>query len=53
MLAVERSNLKISQSLSISFLLISEFDCNANCLSFVLKFTVMSTINLFSASDLT
>lgn len=42
MLAVERSSLKVSQSLSISNLLIPESDFNAISLSFALKFIVMS-----------
>lgn len=53
MLAVERSSLKISQSLSMSCFLISESDCNANCLSFDLNPTEMSTTKLFLTSDLT
>lgn len=52
MLAINRSSLKLSQSLSISCLLISELDFNANCLSFALKCTVKSIIKLFSTADL-
>lgn len=52
MLATESSSLKESQRLNISCLLISDFDCNANCLSLALKFTAISIIKLFSASDL-
>lgn len=53
MLATERSSLNVSQSLSKSFLFISESDCNANCLSFALNLTVMSIIKLFSISEMT
>lgn len=52
MLAAASSSLKVSQSLSTSCLLISDFDSNANCLSLALKFTVISITKLFSASDL-
>lgn len=51
-LAKESSSLKVSQSSNISCLVISDFGCNANCLSFVLKFTIISITKLFSASDL-
>lgn len=42
MLTVERSSLNVSQSLKISCLLILESDFNAICLSFALKFTIIS-----------
>lgn len=53
MLAIERSSLKISQSLSMSCFLIPESDCNAKSLSFDLKLTEMSTTKSFLTSDLT
>lgn len=52
MLTVERSSLKVSQSLRISCLFISDLDCNASCLRFFLKFTVMSIMKLFSTLKL-
>lgn len=52
MLATASSSLKVSQSFKISCFLISDFDCNANCRSFALKFTVVLIIEIFSASDL-
>lgn len=52
MLAIKRSSLKLSQSLRTSCLVVSELAVKANFLSFALKFTVMSMIELLSKAGL-